>query len=166
MIESLRNNRPDECTKKEWNQFVNKNWTMLLNHVQNRPKRLYRAKILTSHERQLLLEADIISSDPSTNTQQTFCIAKMKAALRVGSRRCSHHHQSRFHKSARHHKPISPILTTTNHCYKLSRPHRLTRLIQQDIIKLPHHIWSKTKRERTDSEAVTNGSNKRLRKPD
>ena len=165
-IESLRNNRPDECTKKEWNQFVNKNWTMLLNHVQNRPKRLYRAKILTSHERQLLLEADIISSDPSTITQQTFCIAKMKAAWRVGSRRCSHHHQSRFHKSARHHKPISPILMTTNHCYKLSRPHRLTRLIQQDIIKLPHHIWSKTKRERTDSEAVTNSSNKRLRKPD
>ena len=162
LIESLRNNHcPDECTKKEWNLFVNKHWTSLLNqHLQNRPKRLYCAKILTPHERGLLLEADVPMLDLSTITQQTLCIAKMKCALKAGVRQCSYHHQSRFQKSARHHKPISPIPKTTIHCYMSSRSHCLKQRIQ------PHHTWRRRKRERTDSEAVTNGSNKRLRKPD
>ena len=146
---------------------MNNHATSLLNHLPNRPKQLYRAKILTPHERGLLLEADVPTPDLSTFTQQMLHVAKMKGALKAGGRRCSHHHQLRFRKSARQHKPISRIPTSSTHCYILSRrSHCLKQIIQKGIINLPYHTWRRRKRERTDSEAVTNGSNKRLRKPD
>lgn len=161
LIESLRNNRPDECTKKEWNRFVTKNWTSLINHLQCRPKQLYHAKILTPLERQLLVELDKSTPDFFTVTQQMHRVSRMKAAMKAGGRRCSKHHLSGFGKSARHCKLKSPISTITTH-----RPHRLKQIFHKDIINLPHYTWRRSKRDRTDSEAVTNGSNRRLRKPD
>ena len=163
LIELLRNNRPDEYTNKEWNRFVTKHGNHLLNHLQNRPKRLYRAKILTPRERQLLLDADVPTPDLSAITQQMHRVGKMKATLKAGGRHCSTHHQSGFRVSASHQKLKS--LTTRYHKF-LPRPHRQKQTIHLDIINLPHYNWKIRKRDRTDSEAVTNGSNKRLRKPD
>ena len=161
LIELLHNNRPDYCTKKEWNRFVTKNWTSLLNHLQHRPKRLYQAKILTPLERQLLVELEESMPDFFTITKQRHRVSKMKATLKAGGRRCSNHYQSGFRKSVRHCKPKSPIPTITIHC-----PHCKKRIFHKNITNLPHNTWRRRKRDRTDSEAVTNSSNRRLRKPD
>ena len=155
----------ESITIQDWNKFVTKNHSILYNNflsMQNSPRQRCnlsrQVKILTPSERQLLLEGKVFKSDLSSPP------ANMKAATKAG-KRCSNHHHTRFSPTAPH-KPL--LISSTPSSYKLYRfqcwVHQLERQLREDLDL--RASTSRRKRKRSDSEAVTNGSHKRLRKPD
>lgn len=123
----------------------------------------HRAKILNPIERRLLLEGNVSKPVLPTISQKSHWVTNMKAAFKAG-RRCSNH-QPRSSATSRH-QPTS-LSTTTQHC-RLYRSQRCILQLEQqprEDLNLLHNTW-RSKRKRSDSEAFTNGSNKRFRKPD
>jgi len=161
---TFSNSLPEDTTIQDWNKFVAKNHSILYNNflsMQNSPRRRCnlsrQVKILTPSERQLLLEGKVFKSDLSSPP------ANMKAATKAGQR-CSNHYHTR--SSTAPHKPL--LISSTPFSYKLYRfqcwVHQLERQLREDLNL--QASTSRRKRKRSDSEAFTNGSNKRLCKPD
>jgi hypothetical protein len=168
VIENRTISRPEDVPARDWNKFVTKNWNLLHNLSLHNSSKCqlnlpHRAKILDPIERRLLLEGNVSKPVLPNISQQAHWVTNMKAAFKAG-RRCSNH-QPRSSATSRQ-QPTS-LSTTTQHC-RLYRSQRwILQLEQQprEDLNLLHNTW-RSKRKRSDSEAFTNGSNKRFRKPD
>lgn len=110
-------------------------------------------------ESRFLLEIDAFQLDTSSLTHQVYWVTAMKAALKAGRRRPSSSRPSANRQSTS---------CSTAHCtnwYRFQRRIRqLERKLREDL-DLWNGSW-RTKRRREASDTRTNGSNKRLRKPD
>lgn len=116
-------------------------------------------------ESRFLLEIEMVGLDKSSLTQQEYWVTAMKAALSAG-RRCPRPRPS-------HNRMRAPIGMTVSRSAKQQRNvHRfqwrinqLLRQIREDM-DLSNGSWRSKRKQTTENDARSNGSNKRFRKPD
>ncbi len=109
-----------------------------------------------------LLEIDLLNIDKSTLTQQEYWIAAMTAAISAG-RRCAH--PRHLHRTRIRSIPNGESLRLRRDKHRAER--RMATLLNQirEDTDLTYGKWQ-LKRLWSGNDAITNGSNKRLRKPD
>ena len=158
-IATFSKNLFEDISIQDWSTFVHKNYSILYNNfpsssIHNSPRRCSNlsrpVKILTPFERQWLLEG------------KAFLATMMRAAWKADQWCPNNYHATAQHKSL--------LITSPTFSYKSYRSQQ-----QQWISHLERHLREKLnllactlrcKTKRSDSEAWTIGSNKRLRKPD
>jgi hypothetical protein len=158
-IATFSKNLPEDISIQDWSTFVRKNYSVLYNNfpsssIHNNPRRCSNlsrpVKILTPFERQWLLEG------------KAFLATMMRAAWKAGQRCSNNHH------ATGQHKPLLIASPTFSHKSYRSQQQQwishLERHLREKLNLLACTLRCKTKR--SDSEAWTIGSNKRLRKPD
>ena len=106
-----------------------------------------------------LLEVEMVNLDSSSLAQQKYWIAAMKVALSAGCRCSNPHRRSWDYNNVQ----TQPTLQQCRNKHLFQRwIKQLLRQMQEDL-DLSYGAW-RTKRPLNDG--LTNGSNKRLRKPD
>jgi hypothetical protein len=113
-------------------------------------------------ESRFLLEIDLMNLDKSPLTQQEYWIAAMTAAISAGRRVARPHHRSCTH--IRSTSDSEPIRVRRDRHRARRRIESLLNQIQEDT-DMEYGKW-RLKRMWSGNDSITNGSNKRFRKPD